>query len=189
MSRSKNLKRAKALHQKKVLNRQGNKTTEKRFNPFAPPKSDLSDVNLVIDREWIGGSYKVSRLVMDLVQPLLDEANDLEEVNTILSLGVLAWNSGIIRETSGEEALGLLLGHTATIDIPTRKLLDNLIELKCTKYKDYIDFIVEFDFSTDDGGGNFTVQTALNDKSIEDLSKLKTGIEDLFTKKGVKGIL
>jgi hypothetical protein len=78
-----------------------------------------------------------------MISPILTTANSLNEIREIFSLGVVAWNCGIISETSGEEGLLKVLRKFKDGEsFYERKLLDEYINLKCTKYKDHNEFII-----------------------------------------------
>jgi hypothetical protein len=167
MSRSKNLKRAKALHQKKVLNRKGIKNSEHNSDQGALQEV-FTDKRIIIDRALIGSEYKVSSLVMEMVQPLLDDANDLEELRNILLLAIVAWNYGILRDQGGEASLDKEFNKIKPGEqLFERKLLNEYIDIKCAKYKAYDEYIIGYKLTENEGKVKFTVTTAANDKSIE----------------------
>jgi hypothetical protein len=168
MSRSKNLKRAKALHQKKVLNRKGIKNSKHHSDQVALHEEDFTDKRIIIDRALICSEYKVSSLVMEMVQPLLDDANDLEELRNILLLAIVAWNYGILRDQGGEASLDKEFNKIKPGEqLFERKLLDKYIDIKCAKYKAYDEYIIGYKLTENEGKAKFTVTTAANDKSID----------------------
>jgi hypothetical protein len=130
------------------------------------------DDRVVIDRALIGSEYKVSALVIEMVQPMLDDANDLEEIREILVMGIIAWNCGILRDTGLEAELSEVFRKLKAREyLYERKLLDEYIDIKCTKFKAYDDFIIGHEFSVDEGKFKFTVTTPANDKILEDFLK------------------
>lgn len=166
MSRTRNSKRAKALHQKKTANQKPIKKIESRINDISINESDGT---VIIDRAMTGSKYKISQLVIEMVQPILDTANDREEIRGILSLGVVAWNCGILKEKAGEIELRKVLRKFNAREFSSeRRLLDEFIDIKCTKYKVYSEFIIDYRLSMDSGSFNFTVTTALDDKTTEE---------------------
>ena len=156
MSRSKNLKRAKALHQKKVLIP---KSQEIAVQHIVNPLFYNGDLKFVsVDRALTGSNYKVSGLVMEMIQPLLDTANEPEDMRGMLFMGVVAWNYGILRESEGDSEFNeAFLKSGKFEDIPWIKLLDEYIELKCTKYKEYHEYIIDYKFTCTADKVRFTV--------------------------------
>ena len=140
---------------------------EPHFNHPAHYEDDFMDDIVVIDRAMIGSKYKVSALVLEMVQPMLVDANDPEEMREILSMGVVAWNCGILRDIGGEAALNEVFMKLKAGEYRyERKLLDEYIDIKCTKFKAYNEIIIGYELSEDEGKLNFTVTTAANNKTI-----------------------
>ena len=169
MSKSRNIKRARALRQKKVLKLKCNNPSKHENNIYPLIEADLTDDILVFDRALIGSKYKVSELVIEMINPILTTANSLKEIREIYSLGVVAWNCGIIRVTSGEAGLLKVLRKFKDGEsFYERKLLDEYINVKCTKYKAHNEFIINYELTLGNDSSKFTVTTVLTEREIED---------------------
>jgi hypothetical protein len=169
MSKSRNIKRARALRQKKALKHYCNKPLKHENIIFPLTEAGLTDEILVFDRALIGSKYKVSELVIEMIYPMLITANSLKEIREIYSLGVVAWNCGIIWETSGEAGLLKVLRMFKNGEsFYERKLLDEYINVKCTKYKAHKEFIINYELTLGNDSSKFTVTTILTEREIED---------------------
>jgi hypothetical protein len=162
MSKADNVKRAKLLRQRK-------KEREKQVlmnghlekdNQILRDKAANDNVK-IINRELLGRKEKISTVLLEMVEPLLFTAYDEEDARGIVTLGVVAWNCGIIKQTMGAEKLREAMKEFKSREnSEERKLLDEYIKIKCNKYDKYNDFITDFQISFEHGGRmNFTVLT------------------------------
>ncbi|MEI6050654.1 MAG: hypothetical protein WCS03_17290 [Bacteroidota bacterium] len=146
MSKTDNIKRAKLLKQKK----RGRETLLHQDDQLEKDQQKLKQAAnkegfKVIDRSVFGIKEKVSTLLLEMVYPLFYEARNEEDIRNMVILGVAAWNSGIIKATKGKKELDKILKSIkGNEDIETRKLIDEYIDIKCTKYSQYNDFITKF---------------------------------------------
>ena len=126
----------------------------------------------VIDRAALGSKEKISTLLLEMVNPLFYEANDEEDVRGIVAMGVTAWNSGIIKATSGASELNKLMKSFKSEGFDyEKKLLDEYIQIKCDKYGRYNDIITKFELSFEKGGKlNLTVLTGVTDEISKTLN-------------------
>ena len=126
----------------------------------------------IIDRSLLGKKEKISAVLLEMIKPILITARDQEEARGIVSLGVVAWNCGIIKQTMGEEKLqDTLKEFNSRINSIERKLLDEYIKIKFNQYSKYNDIITDFQISFErDGRMNFTVLTGITNEIAKTLS-------------------
>ena len=55
-------------------------------------------------RENQSSGRKISEVVLEMVRPLMKEAETLEHEKKAIDIGILAWNIGVIKGYQGEEA-------------------------------------------------------------------------------------
>ena len=174
-SKTKNRKRAQMLRAKKrkreLLSVAGDQLekNKKRLREFAE-----KDGVKIIDRSALGMKEKISTLLLDMIKPLIYEAYGEEDLRGIISMGVVAWNCGIIKTTRGEKELNKILKTFKSQDnLENKKLLDEYIQIKCEKFGQYNDFITYFEISIeDDGQLNFTVLTEITEEIAKTLTNL-----------------
>lgn len=166
MSKSDNIKRAKLLRQRK-------KEREKQVllndnllkdQQLLREKAEKENVKIV-DRSMLGRKEKISTVLLEMIKPVLFTAQDEEDARGIVSMGVVAWNSGIIKQTLGEDKLeDAMKAFKSEKDSWERNLLNEYIEIKCNQYSQYNDFITDFQLSFErDGRMNFSVLTVITD--------------------------
>jgi hypothetical protein len=164
MSKAGNKKRAKLLRQRKkererqtLLNAAMQKDQE-----FLHEKVEKENIK-IIDRALLGRKEKISSLLIEMIEPVLYTASDEEEARGIVSMGISAWNCGIIKQLFGEEKLeAALKKFKGKKYSEERQLLDEYIDIKCNKYSLYNDYITDFKISFEiDGSMNLTVLTGV----------------------------
>lgn len=169
MSKSDNVKRAKLLcKQKKAREKQVSLRDQlERDKQFLRDMATKDNVR-VVDRDLQGGKEKISTKVLEMIKPILFTALDEEDARGIVSMGVIAWNCGIIKQTLGEEKLQEALEEFKTKEFSSeRKLLDEYIKKKCNQYGKYKDFILDFRLSFErDGKMNFSVITDIFEDKV-----------------------
>lgn len=102
-----------------------------------------------------------------MIKPILSTAQDEEDAKGIVSMGVAAWNWGIIKQTMSQEKLQEILGEIKSkANSAEITLLYEYISMKCNQYGQYLDFITDFRLSFErDGRMNFTVLTGVKKNS------------------------
>lgn len=172
-SKTKNKNRAQNLREKKrKRNRLLASETQLEKDKKLLMESAKEDGFKIVERSALGRKEKISTLLLDLVKPLIYEAQDEEDLRGIISLGAVAWNCGIIKTTRGENELkNVLKSFKSQNNLENKKLLDEYIQLKCEKYGQFNDFITNFEISIeDDGKLNFTVLTEVTDEVAKKLT-------------------
>lgn len=126
----------------------------------------------IIDRAALGRKEKISTILLEMIKPLFYEAHDEQDVKGIVSMGVVAWNCGIIKETEGEAKLKKVMkSFKSQKNDDNRRLLDKYIQIKCSNYGQYNDFITHFEMSFEkDGQLNFTVLTGVTNDLLQTLN-------------------
>lgn len=107
-----------------------------------------------------------------MIKPILLTAQDEDDVRGIVTMGIAAWNCGIIKQTQGEEELQKTLRAFKVKKYSNeRKLLEEYIKIKCTQYGQYNDFIADSQLSIEPNGGmNLSVYTRVTDEIAKRLS-------------------
>ena len=91
---------------------------------------------------------KISDVVSEMIQPLMEEARTFKEEQNIVGLGIMAWNLGVIKKNKGEKEMQKLLknfGMTLTKDLIN--ILLEYAEVKCENYSEYNVLIVEYELT------------------------------------------
>jgi hypothetical protein len=169
-SKSKNRKRAQMLRKKKRdRERMLVAETQLEKDKKVLRESAQKDGVTIVDRSALGRKEKISSLLLDMIKPMIPMSKDEEDLRGIISMGVVAWNCGIIKSTRGEKELNKVLKSFKSQESQeNKKLLDEYIQLKCEKYGQYNDFITNFEISIeDDGRLNFTVLTGVTDDIVK----------------------
>ena len=164
MSKSDNIKRAKVLRQRKIEREKGMKQTnqlEKDQKLLA--ENAAEEGYKIVDRSVLGRKEKISSILLEMIYPLLYDAHNEEEVRGIVSFGLVAWNCGVIKVTLGDEELNnAIKGFKSQESIRNKELLEEYINIKCNKYPQYTDLIIDYKISFEkDGRLNFSVVTGL----------------------------
>lgn len=125
----------------------------------------------IIDRSLLCRKEKISTVLLEMIKPILFTAQDEEDARGIISMGVVAWNCGIIKKTFGEDKLNdAMKAFNSKENSEERKLLDEYIQIKCIQFGQYNDFITDFQISFEhDGRMNFTVLTGVSDEITKTL--------------------
>jgi len=145
-SKSKNKKRNQILKQRKkereLLSRGdkpiGMNKIQKRLKKFG-------NIELRNNRS---NKRKISTVVSEMLQPLMEEAQSFNEERNIIGMGIIAWNLGVIKTYKGEEEMQKSLRELKPkIPNPLLEILAEYIEIKCDKYKQYDHFIYDYEFT------------------------------------------
>jgi len=80
-------------------------------------------------REKQSSDKNISSVVLDLLKPLLDEADSIKLERKIIQMGIIAWNLGVIKTSIPEEVMDMLM---------------EVVKRKCSKYKKYDQFIYDY---------------------------------------------
>jgi hypothetical protein len=127
----------------------------------------------VVDRAIFGAKEKISNLVLEMIFPLLKNAKDEKEIRSILSLGIAAWNGGVLEQLGHTKELDEVLKNFRDPEDPVlSELLEEFMTIKCTKYKHYLDFIISHELSIEEDGRtlNLTVMTDLTERLLNNHS-------------------
>lgn len=96
-------------------------------------------------REKQSSGKKISAVVLDLLKPLLDEADDIKIERSIIEMGIIAWNLGVIKTYKGKDDM-LRFIHDSKQSIPEEvmDIIMGVVKRKCTKFKKYDQFIYDY---------------------------------------------
>jgi len=164
MSKSDNIKRAKLLRKQKKEREKQTLLSDNLLKDQQILREKAKKENAeIIDRTFLGRKEKVSTVLLEMIKPVLYTAQDEEDARGIVSMGVVAWNCGIIKQTMGEEKLkDAMKSFKSKESSEEKKLLDEYIDIKCNQYSQYNDYITDFKISFEhDGRMNFTVLTGM----------------------------
>jgi len=166
MSKSDNIKRAKRLRQRKKEREKQALLNENLLKDQQMLLEKAQKENMkIIDRSLLGRKEKISTVLLEMIKPVLFTAQDEKDARGIVSMGVLAWNFGIIKQMLGKDKMNdAMKALQITENSYERKLLDEYIQIKCNQFGQYNDFIVDFQICFEhDGRMNFTVLTGVTD--------------------------
>jgi len=172
MSRAKNIKRAKMLRQRKKEREKQTLLNDNLLKDQQALREKVEKDNIkIVDRSLLGRKEKISTVLLEMIKPVLFTAQDEEDARGIVSMGVVAWNCGIIKKILGEDKLkDAMKGFNGKENSEERKLLDEYIQIKCIQFGQYNDFITDFQVSFEhDGRMNFTVLTGVSDEITKTL--------------------
>lgn len=101
--------------------------------------------------------------LLEMIKPVLLTAHDVETIKEFVSMGISAWNCGIIKQTLGEDQLkNIMKGFRAEEGSQERKLLNDYIQIKCNLYSQFTELITDYKISfSRNGKMSFTVMTAV----------------------------
>lgn len=121
------------------------------------------DNAIVVDRTQLG-KEKISVILAEMIKPELYTAQDEEDLQGKISMGVAAWNCGIIKQTLGEDKLQhFLQSFNSNATSEERTLLYKYIIIKINRYGQYNDLITDFQISLErDGRMNLSVVTSIS---------------------------
>ena len=124
---------------------------------------DLGGTKLVTTPEGLQG---MSAAVLDLADPLLEDAEDYAEARLFIQLAMLAWNVALYPEDRWEEEMGELLA-TFPQDDPEmleyiERVLWSLIARKIALFPENDRIIVNYDLSMTDHGPYLQVASAVS---------------------------
>ncbi|MEA3495630.1 MAG: hypothetical protein U9R42_06295 [Bacteroidota bacterium] len=91
---------------------------------------------------------KISDVVSEMIQPLMEEARTFKEEQNIVGLGVMAWNLGVIKKKNGEKEMQKALkGFGMKLPKEIKSILLEYSEVKCENYSEYNEFILDYELT------------------------------------------
>ena len=152
MGKSKNRKRSKILHQRKKQ-RETKEMSQDNKSAYAIAKiekrlNEEFSLNVKLHHNSNPEGRKISEVLSEMIQPLIDDAKTFEEEQGIVGLGVMAWNLGVIKKNKGEKEMRKVL-KSISVMLPKqiKKLLLYYSEVKCNNYSEYNEIIVDYEFT------------------------------------------
>ncbi len=151
MSKSKNIKRAKMLRQKKKEQEQDNNSKKNTIQGITKIKNRLEkSLNTKVKLNYKNNNKgrKISDVVSEMLKPLLKEARTFDEEKNAIGLGIMAWNLGVIKTYRGEkEMLEALETFKMKLPVHAKELLLEFSKIKYEYYDKYNQFIIDYEFS------------------------------------------
>ena len=119
MGKAKNIKRAKMLRQRKKEreNEEYSKPDNSTHALYKIKKRMDKELNSDVKFNYKSNSNgrKISDVVSEMIQPLMEEARTFKEEQNIVGLGVMAWNLGVIKKNNGDKEMQKALNPTCKI--------------------------------------------------------------------------
>lgn len=152
MGKAKNIKRAKMLRQrKKERENENSSKSDNSTHVFSKMKKRLDkELNADVKFNYKNNSNerKISDVVSEMIQPLMEEARTFKEEQNIVGLGVMAWNLGVIKKNYGEKEMQKAFkGFGMRFPKDIKNLLLDYSEIKCENYSEYNELIVDYEFT------------------------------------------
>lgn len=158
MSKTKNRKRAKMMRLRKKQREALQKTELPGIKEI---ESRLNQQHKDIDVKLRNANpqIKISNVVLQMIAPLMKNANSFKEEKNIVGFGVMAWNLGIIKTYKGEdEMLDSLNGFGMELPNDYKNTLLEYADKKCIEYPDFDQLIHDYEFkSINKKNNNLTV--------------------------------
>lgn len=158
-SKSKNRKQNQLLRQRKKEREITEQKIEDSVTQIRNTLKEELDGNVRLRNRNNSPKRKISDIVSEMIQPLLEEARSFDEEQKIVGLGIIAWNLGIIKAHKGEKGmLESLKSFGKVFPKEIKEMLLEFSEIKCIDYNEYDQLIVGYDFTQlNDHQNNLTV--------------------------------
>lgn len=146
-SKSKNRKRSGNLKQSKnIRERQKEVQTSSKEKIKARLEKQFNGDVTLSDKSQKG--KKISEIVLEMLQPFIDEAHSHNEEKEIIDLGIIAWNLGVIHTYLGKEEMEQALKEIKS-EVPEflKEIILILVELKTLYYDQYDKLILDYEYT------------------------------------------
>ena len=139
MSKSRNRKRNQMLRQRKKdkeIAKQNNELPGQ--SKMGKRLKNLLGADVSFRNNNISAEKKISNVVLQMIQPLLDEAQSFKDEKNIVGLGVMAWNLGVLKMYEGEKKmLESLKDFRMLLSKDILELMMKYVEIKCNNFGEY----------------------------------------------------
>ena len=154
-SKSRNIKRSRMLRQRKKARELGEKENEVHGLPQMEKRlKNRLGIDVEVRNKNATGK-KISNVVSQMIQPLMKGARSFKEEQNIIGLGIMAWNLGVVKAYKGEkEMLKSLEEFKMMFPDVLKEVMMEYVEIKCTDYEEYDQFIYDYEFTRIDGSHN-----------------------------------
>ena len=105
---------------------------------------------------------KYAELLEQFLEPFINEFTEFDDQEDIIEFGINAWNFGNMKLILPEGAIDAQI-NSINEDYIDANLLKRMIELKITKFKEYTNFIAEFELKETSGDPILSVLTQEQD--------------------------
>ena len=147
-SKSRNRKRSQMLRQRKKERELAGQENEVLGLPQMEKRLKSKLGGKVEFRNKNSEDKKISNVVSQMIQPLMKGARSFKEEQNIVGLGIMAWNLGVLKAYKGEkEMLKSLEEFKMSLPNDLMGLVKEYVEIKCTEYGEYDQFIYDFEFT------------------------------------------
>jgi hypothetical protein len=145
-SRSRKKKRPGSNRQKNVKQGELNPIEKSRVRSKIQKRLDRHENAKFEMREKQSSGRKISEVVLEMVRPLMKEAETLEHEKKAIDIGILAWNIGVIKGYQGEEAMQEFIEDIKDkLPETVMQMLMDLARRKCSKFRKYNQFIFDYE--------------------------------------------
>ncbi len=146
-SKTKNRKRSRKLKQRKnTRDRKKEVQTSSKEKIKARLQKQLNEDVALRDKSQKG--KKISEVVLEMLQPFINEAQSHNEEKEIIDLGIIAWNLGVISTYLGKEEMEQALKEIKS-EVPEflKEIILILVELKTSDYDQYDKLILDYEYT------------------------------------------
>ena len=115
MTRKKEIKKRKRAQRKK--NKQKKESAQARFLKKVKNSDDLPLSNVVVEPE---GQAKMSEVILDFAEPILDECENEEAEKIAIAMAILIWNLSLLLEKDQDREILKMCSQLAGSDDATQ---------------------------------------------------------------------
>jgi len=129
-------------------------------------KTEKSAQQLGGQTVWATGGQKMSEVIIDFAQPLLDQVYDDQAKKKILAFAVTAWNVALLPKDERAKLMEELIQSQKRLagtreEKYLRAMLEMLVERKRTHFADISRFVLDFEFVDMEDEFRFNVASTL----------------------------
>ena len=132
-------------------------------------------INLFGDKAYSQNQdVKYAKLLEQFLEPFDSDFEDTEYYEDVMELAIAAWNFGnmkmLLPESESDDAINSMVDEDVDIELLTR-----MIALKIKTYKEFTNFIVDFNLEESNEGPVLTVTTQEQDAYLTALTEVLEG--------------
>lgn len=120
---------------------------------------------------------KYSELLEQFMYPFMNRFKDYENIGDIIEFSINAWNMGNIKVLLPKEGFKEIISNAPNQEDIDFHLLKKMIDFKAKKFKEYTNFIADYELKEVNDGGD-PVLTVITQESEAYLSNMANGIEE-----------
>jgi hypothetical protein len=144
----------KKKHQRELKRKQKKQEREERFRASQP----FADSKVVFEPP---GVEKMSEVILEFLDPYMEDVNTPERMDRLLSIGVLAWNAALLPASQRDELLQKLQKSLETrppeVQEELRHFFTELIQRKESSFAHNKRFIIDYQLTMTPSGPHVSV--------------------------------